>query len=160
MQDFPVAVLENFIPGYNPNLQPLAGQISGDLAINLDQFTVVGDVAIAQPRVGRATADEFRGRINFANGVATLTDGELFLDDSRISLSGNLQTGNNPQFQTQISFDSARIQKILQAFNIFGYQDLSSGLQTPELAGAEVLQTKPIGLPNTDLLAQLEFSRK
>jgi translocation and assembly module TamB len=160
VQDFPVAVLENFIPGDNSNLQPLAGQISGDLAINLDQFTVVGDVAIAQPKVGRATADEFRGRISFANGVATLTDGELFLDDSRISLSGNLQTGNNPQFQTQISFDSARIQKILQAFNIFGYQDLSSGLQTPELAGAEALQTKSISLPNTDLLAQLEFFEK
>ncbi|WP_347566117.1 translocation/assembly module TamB domain-containing protein [Scytonema sp. UIC 10036] len=160
VQDFPVAVLESFIPGDNLNLQPLAGEISGDLAINLDQFTVVGDVAIAQPRVGRATADEFRGRINFADGVATLTDGELFLDDNRISVSGNLQTGNNAQFQTQISFDSARIQKILQAFNIFGYQDLSSGLQAPELAGAEVLQTEPIGLPNSDLLTQLEFFEK
>ncbi|WP_017317641.1 translocation/assembly module TamB domain-containing protein [Mastigocladopsis repens] len=158
VQDFPVAVLEGFIPGNA--LQPLAGQISGNLVVNLDTYAVAGDVAVAQPRIGRVTADEFRGNISYTDGTASLTNGELRIGQSRISLSGNLQPGNDPQFQAQANFDKTRIETVLQAFNIFDFQDVGGGLQTPDFAGAEVLQTKPISLPDANLLTQLEYFSK
>lgn len=157
-QQFPIALIGGFLP--NNQLQPLAGQLSGDLVVNLNNYAIAGDIAIAQPRIARITADEFRGSINYADGTASLTNGQLRIGDSNIALSGNVQAGNDPQFQFQTNFNQTRIQRLLQAFNIFGFQDLSTGLQLPTLAGAEALQTESISLPDADLLAQLKYFSK
>ncbi|WP_420845980.1 translocation/assembly module TamB domain-containing protein [Nostoc sphaeroides] len=157
-QEFPIALIGGFLP--NNQLQPLAGQLSGDLVVNLNNYAIAGDVAIAQPRIGRITADEFRGTINYADGTASLSNGQLQIGDSNIALSGNLQPGNNPQFQFQANFDEARIQRLLQTFNIFDFQDFSTGLQLPNLAGAEVLETESVSLPEADLLTQLAYFSK
>ncbi|WP_193195867.1 translocation/assembly module TamB domain-containing protein [Nostoc sp. MG11] len=157
-QQFPIALVGGFVP--NNTLKPLGGILSGNLVVNLNNYAVDGDIAIAQPRVARVTADEFRGNINYANGAANLTNGQLRIGDSSIALSGSLQTGNDPQFQVQANFDQIRIQRLLQTFNIFDFQDLGGGLQSPDLAGAEVLNTTPINLPNADLETQLEYFSK
>jgi translocation and assembly module TamB len=161
VKDFPIAVARNLIPADNINLQPIAGNISGDLAVNLDKLTGSGDIALAQPRIGRVNAESFQGRLNFGNGIATLINGELQVGQSRIALNGNVKAGNNPEFQVTANVDQAKIEKLLQAFSIYGFQDFSSGLQPPSLAGAEaLLQTKPAELTdNRSLLTQLqEFS--
>ncbi|QLE48307.1 DUF748 domain-containing protein [Nostoc sp. C057] len=157
-QQFPIALIGGFLP--NNQLKPLGGQLSGNLVVNLNNYAVAGDVAIAGPRVARVAADEFRGSINYADGTASLANGLLRIGDSNIALSGNVQTGNDPQFQFQANLDQARIERLLQAFNIFDFQDLGTGLQPPTLAGAEVLDTKPISLPNSDLLTQLAYFSK
>ncbi|MEH2308116.1 translocation/assembly module TamB domain-containing protein [Nostoc sp.] len=154
-QQFPIALIGGFLP--NNQLKPLGGQLSGNLVVNLNNYAVAGDVAIAGPRVARVAADEFRGSINYADGTASLANGLLRIGDSNIALSGNVQTGNDPQFQLQANLDQARIERLLQAFNIFDFQDLGSGLQPPTLAGAEVLNTKPISLPDADLKTQLAY---
>ncbi|KYC42346.1 hypothetical protein WA1_20465 [Scytonema hofmannii PCC 7110] len=155
VQSFPVALLEGFAPDNNLNLKPLSGEISGDLAVNLEEFAVVGDVAIAKPQAGRVAADSFEGSISYANGSASLNNGQLRIGDSAIAVSGNVETGNNPQFQAQANFEQLNIQRVLQAANIFDFQDFASGVEIPELAGAEVLQTTPVSLPDADLLTQL-----
>ncbi|MCC5600949.1 translocation/assembly module TamB domain-containing protein [Nostoc favosum] len=157
-QQFPIALVGGFLP--NNQLKPLAGQLSGNLVVNLNNYAIAGDVAIAGPRVARVAADEFRGTINYADGTASLANGQLRIADSNIALSGNVQTGNDPQFQFQANLDQARVERLLQAFNIFDFQDLSTGLQPPKLAGAEVLNTKPVSLPDTDLLTQLAYFSK
>ncbi len=157
-QQFPIALIGGFLP--NNQLQPLAGQLSGDLVVNLNNYAIAGDVAIAQPRIGRITADEFRGTINYADGTASLSNGQLQIGDSNIALSGNLQPGNDPQFQFQANFDQARIQRLLQTFNIFDFQDFGTGLELPNLAGAEVLDTESVSLPDADLLTQLAYFSK
>ncbi|MCC5646079.1 translocation/assembly module TamB domain-containing protein [Nostoc sp. CHAB 5824] len=157
-QQFPIALIGGFLP--NNQLKPLAGQLSGNLVVNLNNYAIAGDVAIAGPRVARVAADEFRGTINYADGTASLANGQLRIGDSNIALSGNVKAGNDPQFQFQANFDQARIQRLLQAFNIFDFQDFSTGLQPPTLAGAEVLDTKAISLPNADLLTQLAYFSK
>ncbi|MHC5726384.1 MAG: translocation/assembly module TamB domain-containing protein, partial [Nostoc sp.] len=58
-QQFPIALIGGFLP--NNQLKPLAGQLSGNLVVNLNNYAVAGDVAIAAPRVARVAADEFRG---------------------------------------------------------------------------------------------------
>ncbi|MBD2526725.1 translocation/assembly module TamB domain-containing protein [Nostoc sp. FACHB-133] len=154
-QQFPIALIGGFLP--NNQLKPLGGQLSGNLVVNLNNYAVAGDIAIAGPRVARVAADEFRGSINYADGTASLANGLLRIGDSNIALSGNVKTGNDPQFQFQANLDQARIERLLQAFNIFDFQDLGTGLQPPTLAGAEVLDTKPISLPNADLKTQLAY---
>lgn len=154
VKDFPVAFLSGLVP--NNTLKPLAGKASGDLVVNLNNSSAGGEVAIAKPRVGRVTADEFRGNISYADGAAKLTNGQLRIGESSIALNGNVQTGNNPQFQFQANFDKTRIDRLLQAFNVFDLQDFGGGLQGPELSGAKVLQTQPRSLPNGDLLTQLK----
>ncbi|MGV0102421.1 translocation/assembly module TamB domain-containing protein [Nostoc sp. DSM 114160] len=154
-QQFPIALVGGFLP--NNQLKPLGGQLSGNLVVNLNNYAIAGDVAIAGPRVARVAADEFRGSINYADGTASLANGQLLIGGSNIALSGNVQTGNDPQFQFQANFAQANIQRLLQAFNIFDFKDLSTGLQPPTLAGAEVLDTKPISLPNADLKTQLAY---
>ncbi|MBW4451891.1 MAG: translocation/assembly module TamB domain-containing protein [Nostoc indistinguendum CM1-VF10] len=157
-QQFPIALVGGFLP--NNQLKPLAGQLSGNLVVNLNNYAIAGDVAIVGPRVARVAADEFRGTINYADGTASLANGQLRIGDSNIALSGNVKAGNDPQFQFQANFDQARIQRLLQAFNIFDFQDFGTGLQPPTLAGAEVLDTKTISLPNADLLTQLAYFSK
>jgi translocation and assembly module TamB len=154
-QQFPIALIGGFLP--KNQLKPLAGQLSGNLVVNLNNYAVAGDIAIAHPRIARVAADEFRGNINYADGTASLANGQLRIADSNIALSGNVQTGNDPQFQFQANFGQTRIEKLLQAFNIFDFQDLGSGLQPPTLAGAEVLNTESISLPNADLKTQLAY---
>lgn len=154
-QQFPIALVSGFLP--NNQLKPLAGQLSGNLVVNLNNYAVAGDVAIARPRVARVAADEFRGTINYADGTASLANGQLRIADSNIALSGNVQTGNDPQFQVQANLNQTRIEKLLQAFNIFDFKDFGSGLQPPKLAGAEVLNTDPVSLPNADLKTQLAY---
>ncbi|MEH2437749.1 MAG: translocation/assembly module TamB domain-containing protein [Nostoc sp.] len=154
-QQFPIALVGGFLP--NNQLKPLAGQLSGNLVVNLNNYAIAGDVAIAAPRVARVAADEFRGSINYADGTASLTNGQLRIADSNIALSGNVKTGNDPQFQFQANLDQAKIERLLQAFNIFDFKDLNTGLQPPKLAGADVLDTKPASLPNADLKTQLAY---
>ncbi|WP_445628544.1 translocation/assembly module TamB domain-containing protein [Nostoc sp. DSM 114167] len=154
-QEFPIALVGGFLP--NNQLKPLGGQLSGNLVVNLNNYAIAGDVAIAGPRVARVAADEFRGSINYADGTASLANGLLRIGDSNIALSGNVQAGNDPQFQFQANFAQANIQRLLQAFNIFDFQDLSTGLQPPTLAGAEALETEPVRLPNADLKTQLAY---
>ncbi|MHC5609897.1 MAG: translocation/assembly module TamB domain-containing protein [Nostoc sp.] len=157
-QQFPIALIGGFLP--NNQLKPLAGQLSGNLVVNLNNYAVAGDVAIAAPRVARVAADEFRGTINYADGTASLANGQLRIADSNIALSGNVKTGNDPQFQFQANFDQAKIQRLLQAFNVFNFQDFGTGLQPPKLAKAEVLNTESISLPDADLKTQLAYFSK
>lgn len=157
-QKFPIALASGFLP--NKSLQPLAGELSGNLVVNLNNYAVAGDVAIIKPRVARAVADAFRGKFNYENGTVNFTDGQLRLGNSTIALSGSLQPGNNPEFQLQANIDQLRIQQLLQAVNIFGWQDLNTDLQPPKLAGADALNTTPVSLPNADLLTKLEYFSK
>jgi translocation and assembly module TamB len=157
-QQFPIALVGGFLP--DNRLKPLSGQLSGNLVVNLNNYAVNGDVAITNPRVARVSADEFRGNINYADGTASLNNGQLRLGSGNIALSGNLQTGNDPKFQVQANVNQIQVQQLLQAFNIYDFQDFGSGLESPTLAGAEALNTTAVSLPNADLKTQLEYFSK
>ncbi|MBD2357105.1 translocation/assembly module TamB domain-containing protein [Tolypothrix sp. FACHB-123] len=159
VQDFPISLAKTFIPANN-NLGTIGGKLSGNLTVNLNDYSLVGDIAVAQPQIGRITADEFRGNISYDNGNFNLSNGEIIQGENRYILSGNLPTtGNNP-LQIALSFDQARIQNILQTLSIYNFTDALTGLQPPNLAGAEVLQTQPRSLPDTDLLTQIDYVTK
>ncbi len=120
VQNFPISLAQGFLP-QNANLGEIGGQLSGNLTVNLNDYSLVGDVAIAQPQIGRIQADEFRGNITFGNGNFSLSGGELVQGETRYSFSGNLPTTGNQPLQFAVSFDQARIQNILQTLNIYDF---------------------------------------
>ncbi|MDZ4870902.1 MAG: hypothetical protein CLLPBCKN_000290 [Chroococcidiopsis cubana SAG 39.79] len=162
VQDFPVAVLRNVIPGDRlKQIGAIGGDLSGklviDLAENITESTVVGDLAIARPRTGRFTADRVQARFRYDAGAFSLTQGELQQGESRISVSGNLAAQGDRRFQFQTNFDRARVENVLQALSVFGFEDLAGGLLPEDLPGAEALPTVSVGIPEKSLLAQLRL---
>jgi translocation and assembly module TamB len=160
LQNFPLSVAQGFLPSAARNFGPVAGNASGNFVVNLTESTVVGDVAVTQPKIGRFTADEFRGRIGFADGVASLSEGELRQGQGRYQLSGKFPTTGNQPLNFQLSFDQARVENILSALNIYNFSDIATGFEPPDFAGAEALATVPVGQPNASLATQLQLFNK
>lgn len=152
VENFPLTAL-NLSPPNAVGPGPVAGLLTGDFQINQTTFTGVGNVAIAQPAVGRLKGDSFVGQVGYKNGVATLTNGEFTLGQSRYALAGSFS--DRTQFQGQVNITQGQIQDVLTALQFFELQDFSRGLQPPVYAGASELKTVPVGLPEAPLLTQL-----
>ena len=141
-------------PAFGPG--PVAGLLTGDFQINQATFAAEGNVAIAQPAIGRIKGDRFVAQFGYANGRATLSGGEFVLGESRYALAGSVaQTPNGPQFQGQVNITQGKIQDILTALQFFDLQDFSRGLQPPTYARANELESVPVGLAEAPLLTQL-----
>lgn len=158
IENFPLEAL-NITPP-NPALVgpgPVAGLLTGDFEINPATFTLLGgNVAIAQPAIGRIKGQQFVGQLRYANGVGTLTGGEFVLGKSRYALAGSFtQSPSGPQFKGQVNIAQGQVQDILTALQIFDLQDFQRGLQPPIYAPANVLKTEAVGLPQAPLLWQL-----
>ena len=136
--------------------QPVSGELSGNLAINLNTFAVDGNVAIARPAFGTIKGDSFVGQLGYANGVATLTGGEFTQGESRYALAGGIsQSPNGPQFQGKVKITQGQVENVLTALQFYELQDFRRGLQPPTYARASAVRPVPVGLPSAPLLTQL-----
>ena len=161
-ENFPVTVLGSLVPANIPNIQPLAGNISGNVVANIRTRNASGAVAVVQPRIGRIAGEAFTGNFSFINGTASLNNGQFQVGDSLISLNGSVETQGNRQVQVQASVNQARIEKLLQALSIYNFQDLLTGVESPQFAGASVLRpTTELYIPqDVSLLTQLDIFKK
>lgn len=132
------------------------GTLTGSFAINLNRQTVEGDLAIARPALGPYRAETFRGRITFADGIATLTGGQLQRGETtfQIGVTANLQAPGQP-FQGKITIAQAQIQDILEALQIFDIQDFQRGFQPAAFGSAANLQTVPIDTTDVPIQDQI-----
>jgi translocation and assembly module TamB len=159
--NFPIAALEIPLP---EQLSPIGNVLQGtiaaaDLAVNLAQQNLVGEVDIRQPGLGYIHADRFAGQIRYVNSLATLTGGELVLGDSLYRINGRLALSDNPSYQADIQADEGNIQDLLTALSIFEFEDFQRGLQPPDWLGRPLppgaLATQPAGNPQATLLDQI-----
>jgi len=151
VEQFPLAAL-NLQPG---QLGPLAGLASGDFVYNLQNRNLAGDLVVERPSIGTLVGDRFVGRVQFTDGVATLSGGELQLGQTRYQVSAQLIPGANPQFSGQVDVAQAEIQDILTALQFFDIEDLRRGLQPPVYGSAADVETVGVGEPEAPLLTQL-----
>jgi translocation and assembly module TamB len=157
LENFPLQVL-NLRPAAEQGLGEIAGRLNGNFDINIANLanpSVIGEVAIAAPAIGYIDADSFIGRIRYANGIASLTGGELRLAQSRYLISGSFTQGPTPQFAGQIIADQGRVEDILTALQFFEIEDIQRGIAPPTYAGAEAVETFPIDVTGAALLTQL-----
>ena len=154
---FPIDLLKQLAP-LPPAIaaQPVSGRLSGDLALNVKTFGASGNVAIANPIFGTLRGDSFTGRLQYANGVVSLKDGEFRKGDNQYLFSGSLtQTPKGPQFQAQLQVAQGELQDILVALQLFDITDLTRGFNVPTYSNAANVAIVPAGLPEATLQIQL-----
>ena len=156
VENFPLRVLNLSAPA-NPYLTgPVSGILSADLTVNPDTLAAQGDVAVAQPGIGRLQGDRLAAQFRYGNGGGTLTNGEFVKGQSRYALTGSFnQTAKGPQFQGTAKIAQGNIQDILSALQIYDFEDLQRGFQPPDYATAADLGILQVGAPNRSLLTQL-----
>ncbi|NJR40321.1 MAG: hypothetical protein HC781_17715 [Leptolyngbyaceae cyanobacterium CSU_1_4] len=156
LQNFPLSIL-NFAPTTAYGLGAIEGQLNGRFDINLANLenpTVLGEVAIARPALGYINADQLTGNFRYVNGIAVLNQGELVRANSRYQLSGSFNAAAT-QFQGQVTTEQGRIEDILTAFQWFDLSDLSRGINSPTYASAADVQASGVGRPGDRFINQL-----
>ena len=159
VENFPIAALKYNLP-QNTILGTgtVGGLLTGDFQVNQTKSSLVGNIAIAKPVLGRLQGDRLLAQINYANGVAKIASGEFDYKKSRYTLvDGTFAQGTQgPQIQAKVNVSQGEIQDILTALQIFNIQDLQRGMKAPVYGNASDLATQSVGLPGKPLLTQIQ----
>ncbi|MBW4562490.1 MAG: translocation/assembly module TamB domain-containing protein [Mojavia pulchra JT2-VF2] len=158
LENFPLQVLNLSLPA-NTRLGtgPLAGALTGNLQVNQQTFATNGNVAIANPAIGRIKGDLLSAKFRYGNGTATIIDSEFAKGKSRYAFIGNVGTSpKGPQIQGKLNVNEGQTQDVLTALQIFEFQDIRNGVAAPTYGTATDLVTTPQGLTNQPLLTQIE----
>ncbi|MFK8186514.1 MAG: hypothetical protein AB8B99_24310 [Phormidesmis sp.] len=131
--NFPLSTL-NFPPGGAGEIGQLRGTLNNTtVAINLNNQTLSGDITIDQLGLGYLGAGQLAGQIRYANDLATLTNGQLLLNENRYTLNGSLTLGGTtPIYAASLATDEGDIQNLLTALSIYRLEDIRRGLRPPD----------------------------
>jgi len=134
----------------------IAGLLTGDLLFNQQTLAATGNLAIAEPQIGRVKGDRLAAQFRYGNGKATLVSSEFVKGKSSYALVGTFdQTPKVPQLQGKLNVNQGEIQDVLAVTQIFDLQNLPGG--SPEIYGtAADLTTNPQGSLNQPLLNQIQ----
>ncbi|MEH2229289.1 MAG: translocation/assembly module TamB domain-containing protein [Nostoc sp.] len=134
----------------------IAGLLTGDLLFNQQTLATTGNLAIANPQIGRVKGDRIAAQFRYGDGKATLTSSEFVKGKSSYALVGTVaQSPKGPQLQGKLNVKQGEIQDVLAVAKIFDLQSLPGG--SAEIYGtAADLTTNPQGTPNEPLLTQIQ----
>ncbi|MEH2411585.1 translocation/assembly module TamB domain-containing protein [Nostoc sp.] len=134
----------------------ITGLLTGDLLFNQQTLAATGNLAIANPQIGRVKGDRIAAQFRYANGKAILTSSEFVKDNSSYALVGTLaQTPKGPQLEGKLNVNQGKIQDVLAVAQVFDLQNLPGG--SAEIYGtAADLTTTPQGAPNQPLFNQIQ----
>ncbi|BAY62375.1 hypothetical protein NIES22_24490 [Calothrix brevissima NIES-22] len=158
LDNFPLQVLNLTLPEKTRlGNTALAGALTGNLLVNQDKLAASGNVAIANPAIGRIKGELLTAQFGYANGTANITESAFVKGKSRYAFTGNINTTTKtPQIFGKLNINEGNVQDILAAVQVYELQDLRGGLQAPTYGKAADLVTVPQGLPNAPLLTQIE----
>jgi translocation and assembly module TamB len=134
----------------------ITGLLTGDLLFNQQTLAATGNLAIANPEIGRLKGDRIAAQFRYGNGKATLASSEFIKGKSSYALVGTFaQSPKGPQLQGKLNVSQGEIQDVLTVAQIFDLQNLPGA--SAEIYGtAEDLTTTPQGVPNQPLLTQIQ----
>ncbi|MHC5598507.1 MAG: translocation/assembly module TamB domain-containing protein, partial [Nostoc sp.] len=134
----------------------VTGLLTGDLLFNQQTLAATGNLAIANPEIGRLKGDRIAAQFRYDNGKATVASSEFVKGKSRYALVGTLaQTPKGPQIQGKLNVNQGEIQDVLDVAQIFDLQNLPGG--SAEIYGtASDLTTTPQGGLNQPLFNQIQ----
>jgi translocation and assembly module TamB len=158
VDNFPLQAF-NLTPPTNPLLGSgrIGGLLTGNLQVNQKTFAASGDIAIANPEVGRIRGDRAAAKFSYADNTATLITSEFIKGSSRYAFTGTVNpTGLIPQIKGQISTNQAQVQDILTALQLYEIQDFQRGTGTPSYGNAANLNTTGVNASNQPVLTQLQ----
>lgn len=134
----------------------IAGLLTGDLLFNQQTLAATGNLAIANPQIGRLRGDRLAAEFRYGNGKATLASSEFVKGKSSYALVGTFaQTPKGPQLQGKLNVNQGEIQDVLAVAQVFDLQSLQGG-SAPIYGRAADLTTNPQGAQNQPLLTQIQ----
>ncbi len=134
----------------------IAGLLTGDLLFNQQTLATTGNLAIANPQIGRVKGDRIAAQFRYGDGKATLASSEFVKGKSSYALVGTFaQSAKGPKIQGKLNVSQGEIQDVLAVAQVFDLQNLQGG--SPPIYGtAADLATNPQGAPNQPLLTQIQ----
>ncbi|BDI18039.1 hypothetical protein ANSO36C_38410 [Nostoc cf. commune SO-36] len=134
----------------------ITGLLTGDLLFNQQTLATTGNLAIANPQIGRVKGDRIAAQFRYGNGKGTLTNSEFVKGKSSYALVGTFaQSPKGPQLQGKLNVNQGEIQDVLAVAQVFDLQNLPGG--SAEIYGtAADLTTTSQGAPNQPLLTQIQ----
>ncbi|MBE7385293.1 MAG: translocation/assembly module TamB domain-containing protein [Leptolyngbya sp. SIO1E4] len=172
LYNFPISAL-NIPPADSSPYGALRGEVTfATAAINLRDFTTVGQLDVRDLGWGYLSVDRVFGGFNYANGVAALNNGEIRMADTdargeviatRIyDFSGRYGFNQTPQIQATVSTEAGELRDILKVLKITELADFQRGfipddgfIPDSQAEAEAALATTPAGNPNATLLNQL-----
>jgi translocation and assembly module TamB len=134
----------------------ITGLLTGDLQFNQQTLAATGNLAIANPHIGRLRGDRIAAQFRYGNGKATLASSEFVKGKSSYALVGTFaQSSKGPQLQGKLNINQGEIQDVLALAQIFDLQNLPGG-SAAIYGTAEDLTTTPQGVPDQPLLTQIQ----
>ncbi|PLZ96868.1 hypothetical protein CEN50_17060 [Fischerella thermalis CCMEE 5268] len=157
VENFPLKVLNLPVPASTYLGQgEIAGSLSGDFLIKRNTLAVAGDVAIAQPQIGRIKGDRLQALFRYKDGKTTLTDSAFIKGNSRYAFTGEFTpTATTPQIKGKLNISQGEIQDILTTLQFFELQDFQRGTATPTYGKASDLNTVAVGSAGQPILDQI-----
>jgi translocation and assembly module TamB len=138
------------VPG--GGLMGLSGQVNGTVAVNLNQMSLAGQVDVACPAIANFRADQFGGRIAFANGTATLNETRLRRGKTTLTVSGSANVlSPDPQIKGQVDITEGTLEDMLALAQLFDLNDFLRGATLPTYGTAADLQTTPVAMAQTPI---------
>jgi len=139
--------------------QNLAGRLSSELTLNLAKhLEVLGDIAVDQPRLGRAVLDRISASISYGNNQLTVSNGDLRFPD-QTGTYGFQFTYNplQPQpFQGELEIANGTIQDLTAALQWNEWSDIARGLELPPTS-ARALENLTSFVSSPDLYTNLQY---
>ncbi|MCC5642824.1 translocation/assembly module TamB domain-containing protein [Nostoc sp. CHAB 5824] len=134
----------------------ITGLLTGDLLFNQQTLAATGNLAIANPQIGRLKGDRLAAQFRYGSGKGTLASSEFVKGKSSYALVGTFaQSPKGPQLQGKLNVNQGEIQDVLTVAQIFDLQNLPGG--SAEIYGtAADLNTTPQGAQNQPLLTQIQ----
>ncbi|MEO1685808.1 MAG: translocation/assembly module TamB domain-containing protein [Cyanobacteria bacterium J06631_12] len=158
VEQLPLSAL-NVRPAAEYGLGTVAGLLDASVSVDFSDFSnpeAAGTVQVLEPALDPVDAERFSAEFAFADGTATVEQGELLFDDSRYLLTGSASLAPTVQYAGELTIAEGRIEDLIA---IAEQLDLSA-LGLADLSGASGsaadLETRPVGLPAGSFLTRLE----
>ncbi len=146
-----------------PDLGSVGGVLNAQARINLAERLnpeIAASFAIADPALGTIAADSFSGRLQYRDGLALLTGGDLQLTPAtQFRLTANGRLFPEWQAEAEVTTANAEFQDLLQVLSLYSYADLGNLLNPVALGSAVDLDVHSVGVPAAPLLAQATLAQ-
>ncbi|MEC4984515.1 MAG: translocation/assembly module TamB domain-containing protein [Oscillatoria sp. PMC 1068.18] len=159
--NFPISLAKQVINSRLPPAiaaKPISGDFSGNLAVDLNTFGIIGDIAIAQPSIGAFTGDNLEANIVYNQENIKINNAILTKDESRYQVNAEVNPSiSGPEIVANLNVEQGKIQDVLLAAQVFDLQELRRGINAPAYGNAAQLGTISLGSQETKLLSQLRL---
>ncbi|MGD1897199.1 MAG: translocation/assembly module TamB domain-containing protein [Phormidesmis sp.] len=137
----------------------VTGLLNASVDVNLADFsrpTAEGTVTIDQPSLSPVDADLLTASFAYANDTATVSQGELLLDESRYLLSGSANLADEIAYEGVLTIAEGRIEDIVPIVQQLDLSGFGVGDDPTVLGSAADVVTDSVGLPPTTFAERLE----